>query len=339
MWHPNEYMEKLYAGITPAECFQAETQQDWRSWRERLRKRFVELLGGIPKGLPELEPVLLESVDCGAYLRQRIQLQTYAGLFMPVYLLLPKERKERTAAVIACHGHGYGSKDLVGLTATGEEKTGEVGYQKNFAVELVKKGFIVAAPELLGFGDRKLTEDADAANSCKRLSTFLLAIGQTMAGYRVVEMLRCLDYLLTRDDVDADRIGTMGISGGGLVSSFAAAIDDRFAAVVVSGYTNTFHASILSIDHCVDNYVPGLSLVADMPDLIGLIAPRPLLIEAGTRDPIFPEPAVREAVDKLRRIYRLLAAEDDLELDLFEGGHEISGQVAYDWLQRVLAAD
>lgn len=157
-----------------------------------------------------------------------------------------------------------------------------------------------------------------------------------MAGYRVFETLRCVDYLLTREDVDAERIGCMGISGGGLVCSFAAAIDDRISAAVVSGFTNTFQASILSMHHCVDNYVPGLSLVAEMPDLLSLIAPKPLLIEAGTRDPIFPVHATQEAYEKLQSIYHLLGAVENLELDLFEGEHEISGKLAYDWFRRVL---
>ncbi|MDF2964272.1 MAG: dienelactone hydrolase [Paenibacillus sp.] len=335
MWRPDDYLNYLNDSVQPIESFKADSLPEWSKWRERLRKRFIELLGGYPTELPNLSPVVLESEDCGTYIRQRIQIQTYPGLLMPVYVLLPKAHKGRLGAVIACHGHGYGSKDIVGLNPDGTAKTGDPGYQKDFAVELVQRGFITVAPELFGFGDRKLTEDEGKSNSCHRLSTFLLAMGQTMAGYRVFETLRCVDYLLTRDDVDAERIGCMGISGGGLVSSFAAAIDDRISAAVVSGFANTFQASILAMHHCVDNYVPGLSLVAEMPDLLGLIAPKPLLIEAGTGDPIFPVHAVQEAHGKLMTVYQLLGAEEKLHLDLFEGVHEISGKIAYDWFQKV----
>lgn len=73
----------------------------------------------------------------------------------------------------------------------------------------------------------------------------------------------------------------MGISGGGLVAAFASALDERIKAAVVSGYVNTFEASIMAIRHCIDNYVPGLLQDAEMPDIVGLIAPRPLLIESG----------------------------------------------------------
>jgi dienelactone hydrolase len=337
MWNPDDYLKYLYASVTPVESFNAASKKEWSEWRERLRLRFIELLGGYPAQVPNLSAVILESEDCGSYVRQRIQIETYPRLHMPVYLLIPKEHNRRKGAVIACHGHGYGSKDIVGLNADGSNKAGDPGYQKNFAVELVERGFLTVAPELFGFGDRKLSEDTKEMNSCKRLSTFLLAVGQSMAGYRVFETLRCVDYLLTREDVDTDRIGCMGISGGGLVCSFAAAIDDRISAAVVSGFANTFESSILAMHHCVDNYVPGLSRVAEMPDLLALIAPKPLLIEGGTRDRIFPVDATRAAYEKLQRVYHLLGVEERLVLDLFEGDHEISGKLAYDWLERVLA--
>ncbi|WJH33593.1 alpha/beta hydrolase family protein [Paenibacillus sp. CC-CFT747] len=312
------------------------------AWRERLRQRFLERLGGFPGECALLDPRLLEERDCGDYTLQRIEITTYAGLRMPVYLLIPKHSEEQALpAVLALHGHGYGSKEIVGLSPDGEMESTEESYQKNFAVSLVLRGFLVAAPEILGFGDRRLRQEAKegASHSCHSLSTYLLHMGLTMAGHRVYETIRVLDYLLSRGDIDPGRIGCMGISGGGLTAGFAAALDDRIQASVVSGYVNTFQSSILSIHHCVDNYVPGLGAIAEMPDLIGMIAPRPLLIEAGDRDPIFPVGAVHEAYGQLTRIYRLLGAEDRLALDLFEGDHRINGTVAYDWLVQQTGKD
>ncbi|ULL16947.1 dienelactone hydrolase [Paenibacillus sp. H1-7] len=332
MWNPDEYLKMLYDGIKPASRFSGSSEDEWFAWQEGFRKHFVQLMGGFPEQAADLKPTLLESVDCGTYVRQRVQIQTLEQLFMPMYVLIPKDVEERHRAVIACHGHGYGSRDIVGLNPDGTEKTGDAGYQKNFAVELVNRGFLVVAPELFGFGDRKLTENAKDANSCNRISSFLLAIGKTMAGYRVYETMRCIDYLLANHDVDEKRIGCMGISGGGLVCSYTAAVDERIAAAVVSGFTNTYEASLLSIHHCIDNYIPGLSLEAEMPDVISLIAPRPLLIEAGTNDRIFPVHGTMEAYRRLEAIYQLHDKGDRLGLDLFDGEHEISGRLAYDWL-------
>jgi len=89
--------------------------------------------------------------------------------------------------------------------------------------------------------------------------------------------------------------------------------------------------------HCVDNYIPGLNQHAEMPDLVGLIAPVPLLLEMGAQDTIFPIEASKGAERHIRRIYRLLGEEDKLDSDIFEGPHEISGVKAYDWLVRWLA--
>lgn len=336
MWNPDDYLKHVYEGIQPSHSFKGQSRADWQQWRNEFREHFVTLLGGFPEQSPALSLELLESVDCGEYTRQRIQIQTFERLFMPVYVLIPKQADRKRRAVIALHGHGYGSRDIVGLNPDGSDKMGEAGYQNNFAVELVKKGFLVAAPELLGFGDRRLTEDKNEPNSCNRISSFLLAVGKTIASYRVFETMRCVDYLLTRDDVDADRIGCMGISGGGLVCSYMAAVDERISAAVVSGFANTFQASLFSVRHCIDNYVPGLSLAAEMPDVLSLIAPRPLLIEAGKDDRIFPEHGTLQAYEALSTVYSLLEVRDRLELDLFEGGHQISGQVAYDWLDGLL---
>lgn len=159
----------------------------------------------------------------------------------------------------------------------------------------MKQGFVVAAPEVLGFGDRRLAEDLKSGepgrNSCFRLSAALLMTGQTMAGCRIYETMRALDYLQQRDEVDGERIGIMGISGGGLVAGFTAALDERISSAVVSGYANTFQDSILTRNHCLDNYIPGILLEAEMPDLLGLIAPRGLFLEAGTQTICLVPPA------------------------------------------------
>ncbi len=339
-WHPDSYLEQLYRNVTPLYRFQARNEEEWSDWRKRLTSRFIEVLGGFPEQPAKLETRLIEETSCEGYTRQRVEFTTFADLRIPAYVLVPfNPRGEPMPAVIACHGHGYGSKEIVGLAPDGITSQELVTYKYNFAIELVKRGFVTIVPELLGFGDRRMKAEfeKDQYSSCDSISTFLLQMGHTMAGHRVYEVIRAIDYLLERSDVDQNRIGCMGISGGGLVSAFASGLDQRIKAVVVSGYVNTFKASILSMHHCTDNYIPGLHRYAELPDLIGLIAPRPMLVEAGTIDPIFPIEATEEACRQISGIYRLLGEERKMDTDIFEGDHRISGAKAYDWLVRWLS--
>ena len=128
----------------------------------------------------------------------------------------------------------------------------------------------------------------------------------------------------------------MGISGGGMHTFFSACVDERIKACVISGYYSTFADSILAMQHCPCNFIPGLAQFGEMYDLIGLIAPRPVLIEAGSRDPIFPITAVAKSVHKAREVYQVFAAASQLETDFFEGRHRIHGNRAYDFLMQKL---
>jgi hypothetical protein len=130
----------------------------------------------------------------------------------------------------------------------------------------------------------------------------------------------------------------MGISGGGMNTFFSACLDPRIRACVISGYFSTFKDSILAMHHCTCNFIPGLAQFGEMYDLVGLIVPRSILVEAGTRDPIFPLRAVRASVNRARQVYSLFDAAGEVETDFFEGRHHISAARAYTFLQEKLAA-
>jgi hypothetical protein len=161
-------------------------------------------------------------------------------------------------------------------------------------------------------------------------------LGGSVAGLRVHDGKRLIDYLESRQDVDTARLGAMGISGGGMHAFFSTCIDERIKACVISGYYCTFRDSILAMHHCPCNFVPGLHKFGEIYDLVGLIAPRPLLIEAGSHDPIFPFEAVKKSVVKTQALYKLFEAQDQLETDYFEGRHQISGRRSYDFLMEKL---
>jgi hypothetical protein len=137
--------------------------------------------------------------------------------------------------------------------------------------------------------------------------------------------------------VDMSRLGAMGISGGGTTTFFSTCLDERIRACVISGYYSTFRDSVLAMSHCACNFIPGLYRFGEMYDLVGLVAPRPVLVEAGTHDPIFPIAAVQASVRMAReRVYRVWKAEKRFETDIFEGRHRISGWRAYNFLKETL---
>jgi dienelactone hydrolase len=163
-------------------------------------------------------------------------------------------------------------------------------------------------------------------------------LGQTLIGWRVWDVMRTVDYIEARPDVDASRVGCIGISGGGTATLFASALEPRIRGAMVSGYLNTFRDSVGSLAHCVDNYVPGILNWAEMHDIAGLVAPRALFVESGERDAIFPIASSVESYTQVRRIYDVLGAADRVEQEVFPGEHSFWGRRGLPFIARHLKA-
>jgi dienelactone hydrolase len=337
----------LWANYAPEQApyrFQVKNFTASLTWQDEIRPILQDIIGFSHLPRSPLKPHLIEEVDCGDYIREKVLLQTSEHIQMPVYLLVPKEKPFPIPSVVAFHGHGYGVKDIVGLWEDGSERTQPDGYHKDFAVALCRRGFAVAAPEISCFGERQTDFSyldqllgQPIPTTCAHTAHLALHQGGTALGLRVFDAQRLIDYLETRPEFDISRLGAMGISGGGMHTFFSTALDLRIKACVVSGYYSTFAASILAMDHCACNFIPGLWQFGEMYDMVGLIAPRPLLVESGTRDPIFPIDAVRFSVERARRVYTIFQAPDEIESDIFEGRHQISGRRAYDFLWEKLS--
>ncbi len=162
-------------------------------------------------------------------------------------------------------------------------------------------------------------------------------MGLSLAGLRVYQIMRIIDYLILFLHADMENLVCMGISGGGMLTAFAAACDTRISCAVISGYLSSFSGSILSLEHCICNFVPELFQYFEMEDVAAMILPRTLLIEAGTGDPIFPIEEVRRTCRELRRLYALVEKPQNFLFDEFSGGHQISGKIAYPMLKKRLS--
>jgi hypothetical protein len=230
--------------------------------------------------------------------------------------------------MICVPGHGRGVDDIVGIDDKGRDRTDKAGYQHDFAIQVVEAGMAAVAIEPLAFGCRRDARTAKRGlgnSACQPTAGAALLLGETMVAWRAYDVVRTIDWIETRAELDPARVGLMGISGGGTITEFTAALEPRIKAAMISGYLNTFKSSIVAMSHCIDNYVPGILNWCENYDVASLIAPRPLYVESGTRDPIFPIDASREAFAKVKMVYTALGAPDAARHEVFEGDHLFHG--------------
>ncbi|GAB6099526.1 hypothetical protein JCM16358_14050 [Halanaerocella petrolearia] len=159
----DQYFQELYQSNTPEYSFNCQDKVEWSQWRTELREVIIQDLGGISVKDTALNVELVEEKEYGLYRQQQVIFNVDKYLKTSAYVLIPKNNRNKYPSIVACHGHGYGNKELVGLTPEGEENKGDSGCHNNFALDLVKQGFLVIAPELIGFGDRRLKKDEDKA--------------------------------------------------------------------------------------------------------------------------------------------------------------------------------
>ena len=314
-------------------------------WQRQFRRDFGQTLGGLGEWeRPPLNAEIADVRQLDGYRRERVEFTTRPGLLAFGYFLIPDDCPPGRPAVLCLPGHGRSLDIMVGIAPDGSQRPlGQPDeYAADFALECVARGYPTLALEMIGFGERR---DPDICaggegTSCGRDSMAALMLGETLAGWRVWDAMRALDYLQTREDcVDPFRLGTIGISGGGLVALFLAALDSRVQVSVISSYFNTFAASVLTVDHCVDNYVPGLLNLCEMPDLAALVAPRALFVEGGRTDPIFPLPGFERAIAQAREVYADFGVPEQFGTAIFEGGHRFDGTAAFAFLETTLLRD
>ncbi len=335
------FTHQLYAETPRHLAFQAATVAEAEAWQVELRAKLTELVGGFPQERCDLESEVLESREFPGYIRETVQFKSRPHSVIFGYFLSPKSPNSSTSnpTILCLAGHGRGVDDIVGIEEDGSMRAEWGGYQNDFALQCLAHDYSVLAIEQFGFGHRRdavAHQKGGGSSSCQPSAGAALLLGQTMVGWRVYDAMRAFDYLATRPEVDMHRLGIMGISGGGTTTFFTAAIDTRVKAAVVSGYFNTFRDSILSLSHCIDNYIPNVLQYAEMYDIAGLIAPRALFIESGTEDTIFPIEATRFAVNAAKKIFNCFDADDKLGFEVFEAGHSFHGAGAFEFLKRAL---
>ena len=330
---PLVFFQREYDKIVPALPFVAKTIEEAVAWQKKARPQLQRLLGDFPRVTGPVDSRVLEERDFPDYHSTKLSLELYPGLTAIAYYLLPKNRPKKGPAILAVPGHGKSVEDLIG----GPDGNGD---PLDYALQCAKAGTPTLALEQIAFGERRharaIRENPEGGTACIVPAGAALMLGRTLMGYRVVEARRALDWLSARPEVDANRLGMTGISGGGQVTFHTAALDPRIKAVLVSGYFNTYRGSVYSIYHCTDNFIPGIIRWFEMPDLVGLIAPRAAFFEQGGRDPIFPVETFKQAVEKAQRIYKVFGVPERTGSAIFPGEHEWNGKEGIPWLARML---
>jgi dienelactone hydrolase len=334
------YARKLYESAPLELTFRATNRKQAELWQRKLRTKVTELLGGFPSERVPLRAETLEVREFPGYRREKFVFQSKPGLSVLGYLLTPTSGRAPYPAMVCVPGHGRGVDDIVGIDDAGADRTNKDGYQHDFALQVVEHGMAAVAIEPLAFGCRR-----DPANkkrglkqsACQPSAGAALLFGQTMIGWRVWDVMRTIDWIESRKELDASRVGCMGISGGGTCTTFAAALEPRIRAALISGYLNTFRDSVMTIAHCMDNYVPGILKWAEMYDVAGLIAPRPLFVESGEKDNIFPVQASRESFARVQKVYEVFGAADRAEQEVFPDEHSFWGVKGLPFLARHLS--
>lgn len=334
------YSRRRYDEMPRKLRFSATSKKAAEAWQKKVRAKVTELVGGFPERTP-LKPRVLETRQFPGYTRETVVFESRPGLAVLGYLLIPRGKQKPMPVVISIPGHGRGADDIVGIDEKGKDRTEKVSYQYDYALQIVENGMAAFAIEPLGFGCRR---DADArkkglgASSCQPSAGAALLFGETMVGWRVWDVMRTIDYLESRSEFDSKRIGCMGISGGGTITVFASALDERIAAAFVSGYLNTFRDSVLSLAHCIDNYVPGILQWCEQFDVASCIAPRPLFCESGVKDAIFPLAAFQASFEHVKKVYEVMGATDRVGHEIHPGAHVFSGKEGLPFLARQLKA-
>jgi len=296
---------------------------DLGKWRRTMRAKLRKLIGSIPEA-PEPRRLIREyEKQRREFTEIRFVFTSEEGVWVPAHLLLPKRIKEPVPLVICLQGHTSGMNISLGRSRCAEDREWLDG-NRDFALQAVRIGFAAMAMEQRCFGERRAirpSRDVKFSHPCRHAAMVSLLLGRTMIGERVLDIRRVLEHLKAFPQIDCGRIAVMGHSGGGMSAYFAACLDERIAAVMVSGYLCNFEHSIAAIDHCEDNYIPAFLKYFDLEDLAGLIVPRPLLVVAGEKDPIFPIDGVRKAYRRIAAIYKAFNASKRLGLVIGSGGH------------------
>ena len=317
----NEYMpetchEVILREMRPALSYYPGLE--YEAWRKEVGVTLRRLLGDMPQKSP-LNLVIEWERERETCTEIRFSFDAEQNCRVPCHLLVPRLGKKRYPVIICLQGHSMGMHVSLGVEKYPDDS---VELETDcFAPQIIAQGYAALVMEQRGFGERATDKTQERNRRCNHPAMTALLIGRTLLGERVYDVMRAIDALEQFSQIDGDKIGCLGNSGGGTVTYYAACLDERIKIAMPSCSVCTFSDSIGTIQHCVCNYIPGIAKYFDMGDLACLIAPRPLLVAAGDKDHIFPIDGVKKAFAVIENIYEQAGCKQNCRLVIGNGGH------------------
>jgi cephalosporin-C deacetylase-like acetyl esterase len=302
-----------------------------------LRERLLEMIGGLPERTP-LNARVVGKIDKGDIVVEKIIYESLPHFYVTGLLYFPKDRSGPIPAIFSPCGHSKNGKAY------------EV-YQR-FHLSLAKRGFAVLTIDPLGQGERSQCYDPRTKKfpfglACPEhgyVGNPLYLVGDNLARYRIWDGVRGIDYLQTRPEVDPNKIGVAGQSGGGTLTTYISALDERVKVSMPVCYITSLYWRMGNRATLAPQWDPEQDLFetlmngVDHAELLTLFAPRPLRIGAAQQD-FFPIEGTRATYEEVRRIYELRESEskfDKVEVNEKHGLSEGLRQAAYEWFERWL---
>ncbi len=297
------------------------------------RAKLYSLLGDLPPRNRSISAELVSEEDRGRYVLEKLVLDLNGIEPVPAYFAKPKSGGGACKRPTILYHHAHGGRYDIGKTELIEGR-GSL-QQPPYAEVLTSRGMNVLCIDTWLFGERSGRKES-------RVFKEMLWRGQVLWGMMVYDALRSMDYLCSRPDVDASRIGTMGLSMGSTMAWWLAALDERVSVCVDLCCLTDFDALIEADgldEHGLYYYVPGLLREWTTAKINGLIAPRPHLALAGDLDPLTPATGLDRVEAELNKAYAEAGAPEAWKLSRYPVGHMetegMRGEVL-EWLERWL---
>ncbi|HLY63353.1 MAG TPA: acetylxylan esterase [Terriglobia bacterium] len=312
-----------------------QSQADIKTWSDANREEFLRLIGGLPGDRTPLNARVVGEIPREGYVIRKIIFESLPEFYVTANLYVPTVGKSPYPAILSPCGHSENGKAY------------EV-YQHLF-IGLVKRGYVVLTYDPLGQGERVQYWDFLAnrrrfdfnQHGMAGIQEYLL--GKNLARYFIWDGMRALDYLTSLPEVDASRIGVTGSSGGGTLTTYIAMLDSRVKAASVVTFITSIPKKIENrandAEADPEQDIAGLLAAGiDHTEFLGMIAPRPVLIGAATRD-FFPIEGTRKTFGEAQEIYKKLGVPDHIKMAEFDHRHMYSQplrEATYAWFDRWL---